>query len=267
MHTEHKDSGLEELAQMAYPGRFIIMGRDEKGEHNVVIYGITSRSKENQERRLVSDEQDKGVHVRPTDPGAMKRPDAALIFYPALFFSEPIIVSNGVQSDGIHTAIEKEGALPPKQRTTLVHTLKAELAHWEYEPDKPKTPRITGMLTRNAGVMRLSIIKCHSSGGIIRGLYEYPLQKGKGKLLATYDGPDPAPGQLIPSFIGEPRTVELQSCSIEEMTERVYDALMPDDNGKDYRVAVAVLYAWPHSSRRQLSIKNREGTASCRHFF
>ena len=37
-------NGLEALAEMEYPGRFIILGRSEDRLSPVAVYGITGRS-------------------------------------------------------------------------------------------------------------------------------------------------------------------------------------------------------------------------------
>ena len=90
--------GLESLARMEYPGRFIILGKDSGGEHAVVVYGLTGRSPPSRARRL-EPEKDQ-VRVVPVDEQAVSAGNRDLLVYPAMMFKrQGIAVSNGAHTE------------------------------------------------------------------------------------------------------------------------------------------------------------------------
>lgn len=237
-------NSLEALANMEYPGRFIIIGRDITGGNYVVVYGITGRSKPSQARRLnfVGD----GVYVEPTDEEALKKGNPELLIYPAIGFKPGgIVVSNGRQTIAIEEKFD--ASIDPKE------ILEKALSDWEYEPDEPNyTPRISGCVTGISAA--LSIIKRAEEGIAERLYFDVSLNSGKGKLIATYTGANVNP---LPSFQGAPLDVELKGDDAEKTAELVYEALAPKITGNDFRVSVASLYCNPSTGTRKVEIINR----------
>jgi|YNPMSStandDraft_1061717.scaffolds.fasta_scaffold55193_1 IMP cyclohydrolase len=214
---------------LEYPGRFIIGGQFRSSEDVCLAYGLTGRSAASQARRLVR--KDNGIWVEPTDPQLLMggRPD--LLIYPAVLYSASgLVVSNGKQTTEIMGALESER----DHLLALVRTLK----DWKYEPDEPIfTPRIS--LAYSGGfILAMSLIKRGEFGAVIRNYFELPLIPGKGWLIMTYMGVNVDP---VPSFFGEPISVEIAGQTAEEVASEIYDSLAPSQGKNDFRVAVACL--------------------------
>lgn len=219
---------LEHLSRMIYPGRLIAIGRDASGDFNVVIYAITGRSASSQARKLVLEQN--AVWTKPTDPEALAKGNPDLLLYPALVLGRGIAVSNGKQTSDIDAG----------SPGSPVHALDHALKNWTYEPDAPiYTPRISGcVLPSNRAA--LSVIKRADNGEALRFFFELPLIAGKGKMISTYSGENK---DRLPSFHEEPIDLELEESSTAAMAEAVYAALGPQEAEKDFRVAVACLFA------------------------
>jgi IMP cyclohydrolase len=221
-----------------YPGRLIILGRDQSGEYNVVIYAITGRSPSSQARKIIQENQ--GFWVRPTDSDTLSQGKEELLIYPSILFREGIAVSNGRQTNDIAHSMEHcEDAL---------HSLISSLQKWDYEPDSPSfTPRISGCVHKGEKAA-LSILKRGNDGSTLRYFFGIPLIKGHGKMIATYTGKNVDP---LPSFRGEPLDVELTLRTPEETAEKVYYALKPGE--KDFRVAVVCVFSHVKNWKKQFS--------------
>ncbi|HLC54225.1 MAG TPA: IMP cyclohydrolase [Candidatus Nanoarchaeia archaeon] len=237
-------SGLEALAEMEYPGRFIVLGLDANNRP-VAVYGITGRSPSSQARRLVQREINRpffpsvnGIIVEPTDKKILAQGDHSLLIYPAMLFGnemmgKSISVSNGAQTRDVHLASGTQ---------SLLVALHQAHRRWEYEPDAPNyTPRISGKIRMSADFdvcAVLGIIKKAPEGEelVEKHYFEVPLAPGKGRLISTYAGANQNP---LPSFRGEPLPVEIRGNSPEQIARDFYDALEGQD-GNDFRVSVAV---------------------------
>jgi len=231
---------LEALANMSYPGRFIILGRDisthPHNQHNIIVYGITGRSSSSQARKLVlKDEKDDRearipkIYVEPTDLKLLEQGNPDLLIYPAITIKYGVAVSNGKQTDEVGSWAELKSPL-----FALVH------AHerWSYEPDEPNfTPRISGLIRDNSAA--LGIIKRDNNDEAIKQFFKFPLIPGKGKLITTYTGENIDP---LPSFRGEPLDVELPYKNNTELAKAVYEALAPKKGRSDFRVSVAAVF-------------------------
>lgn len=230
--------GLESLVNMNYPGRIVIIGRDEKNENNVVVYGITGRSSSSQARILeyIKDEIGFTVKVKPTDEKIINEGNKALLIYDAIkYLEEGIVVSNGVQTNLIlDTLLNKKYKNPVAclddsfREKYLINNIDVT----SYEPDEPNfTPRISGLIiNKNAA---LSIITKGSNEEPQKAYYSFILQTGKGKLVATYTGVNKDP---LPSFNGSPLDVILKG-NIEELANNVYQAL------GEFKVGVACVFS------------------------
>jgi IMP cyclohydrolase len=215
---------------MVYPGRLILMGRDPSGKSAIILYAITGRSPSSQARKLeVSDD---GIWVKPTDKSILRTGKVDLLIYPSLFIlDQGVAVSNGKQTVDVMACLG--------QSQNAAEVLSFALQKWDYEPDEPNfTPRISGCILSSGGAA-LNIIKRDQDGSSLRNTYEFTLQPGKGKLIATYSGENKDP---LPSFMGEPVDLALPEVGAEGLAEAVYSALAPKGKNQDFRVSVACVY-------------------------
>jgi IMP cyclohydrolase len=221
-------SGLEALAALRYPGRFIIMGVDPTGNFSAVAYGITGRSASSQARKL---EAEAGtIWTKPTDAEMLKTGNPELLIYPAVIIGQGLAVSNGRQTSDV----ARRMASSPSPRAALSSALQV----WDYEPDSPIfTPRLSGCLFPD-GRAAMSIIRRAEDGGSVRDIYDIPLVPGEGRFMATYRGGDQNP---ILAWEGGPQGVNLEHASAADLAAAIYEALAPRSAGPDYRVACAAL--------------------------
>jgi len=238
---------LKAVNKMSYPGRMIIIGRDTTGTYEIVVYAITGRSPASQARKF--EFHGKQLLVKPTDEETLSRGDPELLIYPAVDFEHGICVSNGKQTAGIVAEYDR-GRRP-------VELLEAGLRDWTFEPDAPHfTPRISGFIEPGSDTAALSILKYGNEGETIRNYFEFSLVPGRGKMIATYAGDNENP---LPSFRGEPLSVELTGRDEIEVAEAVYDALGPSGKN-DFRVAVGVIFSARDKARHHIINRcEREG--------
>ena len=220
------------LARLEYPGRLIVIGAPQDGGKAAVLYAITGRSPSSQARKLVH--RDGGIWVRPTDEETLRTGNVDLLVYPALLFAGAgIAVSNGKQTADVRAGLGP-GADP-------VAVLSRALGAWDFEPDAPiYTPRISGCLV--GGRAALSVVRRGPSAETLRSYFEVALRAGEGRLVSTYDGPNADP---LPVFGGEPRRLGWIGTTAVESAEAAYGELAPAAGGKDFRVAVACVFASP----------------------
>ena len=244
--------GLENLANMEYPGRFIVIGWDPNGLNEIIVYGVTGRSPSSQAREIVENKGIDGLALKtnPTDPEALKKGKKELLIYNCIRTVGPqgeyaFIVSNGAQTDLIHRFYEGISlGHVPNPMETLARAFanpceEGEIDIAEYEPDEPNyTPRISGIITPEGAA--LHIVKSAENMSPEKQIFGFPLIPGKGKLIATYTGENKDP---LPSFQGLPFDVELPldvddelPDSLVELAESFYQALNPD-----FRVSVTAI--------------------------
>lgn len=226
----------------AYPGRGIVAGLSESGEHLVQVYWIMGRS-ENSKNRVFKQDHGLGrLYTAPADPSKVK--DPSLIIYNAMMERLPyFIVSNGDQTD---TVWEDYRQGP--------NYLNEALAGREYEPDKENyTQRITAVsrLSKGGPLVEMSILRKSTWGmGCDRILYAPTLYKGFGYCITTYAGDAPE-GQPLPSFQKNPLLMPLQG-DIENVAKIYWNAL----NG-DNRVSLAVKFIEIANGRSDIHIINK----------
>jgi len=269
---------LKAVADMTYPGRMIIIGRDTTGTYDIVVYAITGRSPASQARKFEfyreKLQQDRSLQaaiprtlsnceprplvelhtidnilVKPSDKKTLSRGDPELLIYPAVTMEHGICVSNGKQTLNIMKKYERG--------RRLADVLKTGLRNWTYEPDAPHfTPRISGFILPGSDTAALSILKSGDEGETIREFFEISMLPGLGRMISTYAGDNENP---LPSFRGEPLSVELAGNDEREVAEAVYDALGPQ-GGNDLRVAVGVVFARKDKTRHHIINRcEREG--------
>ena len=201
------------LSGNPYPGRGILLGCSADGRRAVIAYFIMGRS-ENSRNRVFEITED-GIRTKAFDESRMTDP-SLIIYHPVRVVDGTTIVTNGDQTDTVADAFRSGGSWVRALRTR------------EFEPDGPNyTPRISGMV-RPDGSYRLAILKSADGDPACcrRFFYEYdaPLA-GQGHFISTYQ----TDGDPLPSFEGEPRTVELGDETAAALADRLWNSLNADN--------------------------------------
>ncbi len=234
--------GLEALAAMEYPGRFIIIGTTP-AEDTVVFYGMTGRRPSSRGRKFVPvplpTEEIMALETEYLDPN-VDQSLRAFQLYAAMSYDTSrvnafIAVSNGHQTGSVVRSarfglVEAEtGDLPEAG-----NILRDAHIDWSYEDDPPiYTSRISGVVKEHG--IALAIIKRREDGTAEKIVFPLIPRAGTGKLLATYDGKNLA---IPPAFVGEPRDVEIPWLDVGDGVRHVYDALSPKEGMDDLRAGV-----------------------------
>ena len=202
----------QELRGNTYPGRGIVLGKSEDGSKMVIAYFIMGRSENSRNRIFV--EQEDGIRTEAFDPSKLSDP-SLIIYAPVRVLNGKTIVTNGDQTDTIYDFM-KDGK-----------TFEEALRTRTFEPDAPNyTPRISGGV--EGFDYKLSILKRADGdpSSTRRYFYEYlnPLA-GQGHFISTYQ----TDGDPLPSFEGEPRTVELGDETAAALADRLWNSLNADN--------------------------------------
>jgi hypothetical protein len=207
---------FEELNSLAYHGRGIMIGKSADGKKAVTAYFIMGRSVNSRNRVFVAEGDD--MRTKAHDESKMVDPHL-IIYYPVRVSGNNTIVTNGDQTDTIYELMAKGKSFADA------------LATREFEDDKPNfTPRISGIIYREDSKMRfdMSILKSaegdDSSCERFTYTYSNPVA-GKAKFIHTYN----ASGDPLPSFEGEPKTLELPDVEIDALTELIWTNLNEDN--------------------------------------
>ena len=206
----------EELSATSYPGRGIVIGRSKDGKKAVTAYFIMGRSENSRNRVFVEDGE--GIRTQAFDPSKLSDP-SLIIYAPVRVLGNKTIVTNGDQTDTVYDFV-KEGK-----------TFEEALRTRQFEPDAPNfTPRISGIIHHENGYMNyaMSILKSADGDGSSCQRYTYAYSNplaGKAKFIHTYK----ADGNPLPSFEGEPKTLELPDVSIDELTDLIWTNLNEDN--------------------------------------
>ena len=201
------------LANSAYPGRGIVVGKSPNGKSAVFAYFIMGRSA-NSRNRIFTETED-GIRTEPYD--ASKVEDPSLIIYaPVRHYGKSIVVTNGDQTDTVVEHMAKGESFVNALRTRC------------FEPDGPNwTPRISAILNfANGFDYEMSILKSADAEGTAcnRYLYSYEPLAGVGHFIHTY-GED---GNPLPTFTGEPERVA--TCDdIDCFTDMIWNNLNADN--------------------------------------
>ena len=207
---------VNELNSLAYHGRGIIIGKSADSKKAITAYFIMGRS-ENSRNRVFVAEGD-AMRTKAFDESKMIDPHL-IIYYPVRVLGNKTIVTNGDQTDTIYDLMDKQMTFEQALRTR------------EFEDDKPNfTPRISGIIHRENGTMNyaMSILKSaegdDSSCERFSYAYSNPIA-GRAKFIHTYNGD----GNPLPSFEGEPKTLELPDLGIDELTDLIWKNLNEDN--------------------------------------
>ncbi len=206
----------DELNSLAYHGRGIIIGKSADGKKAVTAYFIMGRS-ENSRNRVFVAEGD-AMRTKAFDEAKMVDPHL-IIYYPVRVLGNKTIVTNGDQTDTIYDLMDKQMTFEQALRTR------------EFEDDKPNfTPRISGIIHRENGDMNyaMSILKSAEGDDSSCERFTYAYQNpiaGKAKFIHTYN----CDGNPLPSFEGEPKTLELPDVDIDTLTDLIWTNLNEDN--------------------------------------
>ena len=228
-----------ELNSLAYHGRGIIIGKSADGKKAVTAYFIMGRSVNSRNRVFVAEGD--AMRTKAFDESKMVDPHL-IIYYPVRVLGNKTIVTNGDQTDTIYALMDKQMTFEQALRTR------------EFEDDAPNfTPRISGIIHHERGEMNyaLSILKSaegdDSSCERFTYAYEKPLA-GKAKFIHTYNGD----GDPLPSFEGEPKTLELPEMDIDALTDLIWNNL-----NEDNKVSLFVRYIDLADGKTETRIVNK----------
>ena len=87
------------LSQNSYPGRGIVIGRSEDGQHMAIAYFIMGRSQNSRNRVFVAEGE--GIRTEAFDPSKMEDP-SLIIYSPVRVLEGKTIVTNGDQTDTVY---------------------------------------------------------------------------------------------------------------------------------------------------------------------
>ncbi len=204
------------LSENAYPGRGIIIGKSNDGKNAVIAYFIMGRSENSRNRVFVTDGN--GIRTQAFDESKMTDPHL-IIYAPVRVLGNKTIVTNGDQTDTIYELMDRQMTFEQALRTR------------EFEDDEPNfTPRISGIVRLEDGDMNYAMSILKSADGDPTSCQRYtfaynnPLN-GKAKFIHTYK----CDGNPLPSFEGEPKTIELPDADIDTFTDIVWNNLNEDN--------------------------------------
>ena len=228
-----------ELNSLAYHGRGIIIGKSADSKKAVTAYFIMGRSENSRNRVFVAEGE--AMRTKAFDESKMTDPHL-IIYYPVRVLGNKTIVTNGDQTDTIYDLMDKQMTFEQALRTR------------EFEDDCPNfTPRISGIIRREADGMNFAMSILKSAEGddssCERFTYAYSNPKaGFAKFIHTYNGD----GNPLPSFEGEPKTLELPDVSIDELTDLIWKNL-----NEDNKVSLFVRYIDIESGECETRIVNK----------
>ena len=184
----------QHIAENVYPGRGIVLGRNEENSW-IVIYWIMGRSSNSRNR--VFTHENGILRTEAADPTLLE--DPSLIIYNVMRdVDQRIVVTNGSHTDTIC-----EGLAQGESFYTSLHSKK-------HEPDAPNyTTRISGIIEPTTSSMALSRItkSDFSAEHSTHFYYRYnEIPPGYGYCLTTYMGD----GNPLPAFEGDPILVPLE---------------------------------------------------------
>lgn len=224
------------LETNAYPGRGIILGRSADDKYAVAAYFIMGRST-NSRNRVFTETED-GIKTEAFDPAAMEDP-SLIIYHPVRELNGQLIVTNGDQTDTI-----RDGLAEGK---TMSESLKSR----EFEPDQPNyTPRISGVIHED-GSYEMSILKSLYGDPSCCCRYTFDYDKPKAGLahfIHTYVGD----GSPLPSFVGEPEDVSIDSPDPQSLAQLLWKSL-----NEDNKVSLYVCYTELSTGKRSVVICNK----------
>ncbi len=228
-----------ELNSLKYHGRGIVIGKSADGNKAVTAYFIMGRSVNSRNRVFVAEGE--AMRTKAFDESKMVDPHL-IIYYPVRVLGNKTIVTNGDQTDTIYDLMDKQMTFEQALRTR------------EFEDDKPNfTPRISGIIHVEDGKMNYAMSILKSAEGddssCERFTYAYSNPKcGVAKFIHTYNDE----GDPLPSFEGEPKTLELPNVDIDTLTDLIWTNL-----NEENKVSLFVRYIDIASGETETRIVNK----------
>lgn len=207
-----KLSIFKELQENAYPGRGILVGKSADGKRAVIAYFIMGRSENSRNRVFIEDGD--GIRTQAFDESKLVDP-SLIIYAPVRVLGNKTIVTNGDQTDTIYELMNNQLTFEQALRTR------------EFEPDAPNyTPRISSIVKTGENGFNFAISILKSANGDPSSCQRYTFSynnplSGEGRFIHTYK----CDGNLLPSFEGEPKLVEMGSEDIDEFADKLWQAL------------------------------------------
>lgn len=229
----------EELNSLAYHGRGIIIGKSADGEKAITAYFIMGRSENSRNRVFIEDGD--GIRTKAFDESKMTDPHL-IIYAPVRVLGNKTIVTNGDQTDTIYELMDRQMTFEQALRTR------------EFEDDAPNfTPRISGIIRLEENDMNfaMSILKSADGDGSSCQRYTFAYNNplaGKAKFIHTYK----CDGNPLPSFEGEPKTLELPDLDIDALTDLIWHNL-----NEDNKVSLFVRYINLKDGTKESRIVNK----------
>ena len=229
----------DELNSLAYHGRGIIIGKSADGKKAITAYFIMGRSENSRNRVFIEDGE--GIRTQAFDESKMVDPHL-IIYAPVRVLGNKTIVTNGDQTDTIYDLMDKQMTFEQSLRTR------------EFEDDAPNfTPRISGIIRLEKDGMNyaMSILKSADGDGSSCQRYTYAYSNplpGKAKFIHTYK----CDGNPLPSFEGEPKTLELPDMDIDSLTDLIWTNL-----NEDNKVSLFVRYIDIETGKYETRIVNK----------
>lgn len=227
----------ERLAQCAYPGRGLVVGRDPAGGW-IQLYWLMGRSPGSRNRVLQAEGAALRTRPRQAEAGVG---DPALTLYEAMLeLPGRYIVGNGDQVRGVAEAL------------AAGESFEAALAGREREPDAPNyTPRISALLALEAApALALSLLRANPADPRHTDRITWrpaPPPPGLGLGLTTYRGD----GDPLPPFQGDPLWLPCDAAP-ERLLDRYWEALHAEN-----RVALALKHIPQGGGSGQIEVRNR----------
>ncbi|MBQ1206748.1 MAG: IMP cyclohydrolase [Clostridia bacterium] len=228
-----------ELNSLKYHGRGIVIGKSADGKKAISAYFIMGRSVNSRNRVFVAEGE--AMRTKAFDESKMVDPHL-IIYYPVRVLGNKTIVTNGDQTDTIYDLMDKQMTFEQALRTR------------EFEDDKPNfTPRISGIIHVENGNMNYAMSILKSAEGddssCERFTYAYSDPKcGRAKFIHTYNDE----GDPLPSFEGEPKTLELPDVDIDTLTDLIWTNL-----NEENKVSLFVRYIDIASGETETRIVNK----------
>lgn len=228
-----------ELNSLAYHGRGIMIGKSADSKKAIIAYFIMGRSENSRNRIFVEDGE--GIKTQAFDESKMTDPHL-IIYAPVRVLGNKTIVTNGDQTDTIYELMDKQMTFEQALRTR------------EFEDDAPNyTPRISGVVRLEKGDMNFAMSIIKSAEGDADSCQRYTFaysnpKAGKAKFIHTYK----CDGNPLPSFEGEPKTLELPDADIDTMAEIIWKNL-----NQDNKVSLFVRYIDLQTGKYESRIVNK----------
>jgi hypothetical protein len=241
---------MANLAMKTYPGRGVVVGRDEYGNPILIAWTMGRNPLDSGNRVYEKDEEVGRVWTEVANP-AYPPENPELTLYDAMEQRWNLhVASNGAQTTSIVTHYDASG--------WDINSVQRELSEWSYEPDPNHTPRITGYvyLGSEKTEFGLSIIRKPLWGDpddvedAQRDFFtESDIPKGYGMGITTYVDD----GKPLPSYRERPMILPIEGDSVEAIANGFWAILNPA-----YRVSLAVKRVPAEGGRPEIAIINKQ---------